>query len=60
MQNRISFLFIIVFILSGCSGSWQLGQPTIVQVAPPIDNDTVLERLQQAEATRLAIRQLAR
>jgi hypothetical protein len=60
MQKHNSFVFIIIFMLTGCSGSLQWGQPAVVQVAPPVDNDTVLERLQQAEATRLAIRQLAR
>jgi outer membrane PBP1 activator LpoA protein len=53
-------VLLIAFMLTGCSGSLQWGQPTVVQVAPPADNDTVLERLQQAEATRLAIRQLSR
>jgi hypothetical protein len=47
-------------MLSGCSGSFTLGQPQVVQVAPPVDNDTVLERLQRAESMRLVIRQLAR
>jgi hypothetical protein len=46
--------------LMGCSASFTLGQPTIVQAAPPQDNDTVLERLRQAQETRLLVRQLAR